>query len=312
MKLTDERIYEIADSDECNPDKSGWGPKFSISDFARAIEAEVLRLNGGGGEAPNISELAQYPEKCPITRRDFFMVLDHPELGRVPTYGGPFDSYTIPEMDGDPHQPMHERELFYHHYDHDRGDWVEDEFIPLRVIHDDVLNEYFDLKDKAAPQPQQAAPGAVLEGWQPIETAKNGDVVLAYGRNSAVPGEPKIWTTIRVDHLRGHWTTGTHSYPFAATVWMPLPAAPSAPKPQERKKHTDLPVEGWVVLDQETRIWAQYHGLSLLANPDGTFHVMQGKNFMTCGYPTATEALDALWQTGEFPDPSSAPNPQVE
>jgi hypothetical protein len=35
--LTDEQIMEIADSDECNPDKSGWGAKFDYLLFARAI-----------------------------------------------------------------------------------------------------------------------------------------------------------------------------------------------------------------------------------------------------------------------------------
>jgi hypothetical protein len=78
----------------------------------------------------------------------------------------------------------------------------------------------------------------------------------------------------------------------------PAPAVP------ERKKWSDLPVEGWVVLDRETREWAQHHGLSLLANPDGTFNVMQGQKFLTMCCPTAAGALDALWQTGEFPDPA--------
>lgn len=77
-----------------------------------------------------------WPEKCPITRRDFFM-----EIDGVPTYGGPYDSYTIPEMLGTPDQPWHERELFVRRFDHDRGHWVDDEVIGLRVIHDGVLDE---------------------------------------------------------------------------------------------------------------------------------------------------------------------------
>lgn len=84
---------------------------------------------------------ATYPEKCPITRRDFFMVIEHPELGMAPTYGGPYDSYTIPHMGGKPDQQMHDRELMCHRFDHDLGYWVDDEIIPLRVIHDDFLPE---------------------------------------------------------------------------------------------------------------------------------------------------------------------------
>lgn len=55
---------------------------------------------------------------CPITRRPFFMNIDHPEMGEVPTFGGPFDSYTIPEADDD-------GELRCERYDHDAGAWVE-------------------------------------------------------------------------------------------------------------------------------------------------------------------------------------------
>jgi len=37
--LSEERLYDIADSEECNPDRGGWGPKFDFLAFARAIEA---------------------------------------------------------------------------------------------------------------------------------------------------------------------------------------------------------------------------------------------------------------------------------
>lgn len=99
-------------------------------------------------------ELASFPDKCPITRRPFFMVLEHPELGLVPTYGGPYDSYTIPHMEGQPDQLFHERELACHRYDHDLGSWhVDEEGIPLRIVHEDVLNELQDLREKTSAQP---------------------------------------------------------------------------------------------------------------------------------------------------------------
>lgn len=107
------------------------------------IEWRLEVLRGLFAEHPQATEpaanWATYPEKCPITRRDFFMVIEHPELGMVPTYGGPYDSYTIPHMEGKPDQQMHERELQCHRFDHDLGYWVDDESIPLRVIHDDFL-----------------------------------------------------------------------------------------------------------------------------------------------------------------------------
>jgi hypothetical protein len=65
------------------------------------------------------------PDECPITGRPFFMWLEHPELGYVPTYGGPFDSYTIATLDEDK-CPQSER------YDHDAGDWVGCEAVTAR------------------------------------------------------------------------------------------------------------------------------------------------------------------------------------
>ena len=58
------------------------------------------------------------PDICPITGRAFFMWIEHPTLGNVPTYGGPLDSYTIPTKDGD-------GEFSCERYDHDFGGWVE-------------------------------------------------------------------------------------------------------------------------------------------------------------------------------------------
>ena len=62
--------------------------------------------------------IAASPDRCPITGREFFMNIDHPDLGYVATYGGPFDSYTLPYVDED-------GDLRCERYDHDRGDWIE-------------------------------------------------------------------------------------------------------------------------------------------------------------------------------------------
>jgi hypothetical protein len=58
------------------------------------------------------------PDECPITGLRFFMWIDHPKLGYVPTYGGPFDSYTLSTIDED-------GLLRAERYDHDEGSWVE-------------------------------------------------------------------------------------------------------------------------------------------------------------------------------------------
>lgn len=90
-----------------------------------------------------------FPAKCPITGRPYFMTINHPELGMVPTYGGPYDSYTIPHAEGEATQPWHERELVQYRYDHDAGGWLLDvvEEIPLRIIHDQVRYRMEDAEE---------------------------------------------------------------------------------------------------------------------------------------------------------------------
>jgi hypothetical protein len=56
--LTDDEIYEIADSEECNPNRSGWGPKFDFLAFARAIER---RITGKPSMPFNVVESAAIP-----------------------------------------------------------------------------------------------------------------------------------------------------------------------------------------------------------------------------------------------------------
>lgn len=92
----------------CEQDDNGMFCKYS------EVIKEIERLNSKISEYKNV-----YPEKCPITGRDFFMVLEHPSLGPVATYGGPFDSYTIPEWN------RYDSEFRSERYDHDGGYWVD-------------------------------------------------------------------------------------------------------------------------------------------------------------------------------------------
>ncbi|WP_199031325.1 hypothetical protein [Ralstonia sp. ASV6] len=86
---------------------------------------EVQRLAPAGSANPQVStkprdmkEGRWCPDVCPVTGKPFLMWMDHPELGYVPTYGGPFDSYTLAEPDADGY-------FRSEHYDHDRGEWIE-------------------------------------------------------------------------------------------------------------------------------------------------------------------------------------------
>lgn len=68
-----------------------------------------------------------YPEVCPITRRKYFMELSTADGDVVPTYGGPFDSYTIPIKDDD-------GGWVQKRYDHDFGGWVDDEWLDEEYV----------------------------------------------------------------------------------------------------------------------------------------------------------------------------------
>lgn len=83
------------------------------------------------------------PDACPITGRRFFMWIEHPELGYVPTYGGPYDSYTIPTRDGD-------GEFSCERYDHDVGGWVDGECVGAYLIDDDEQCRVYELEQRIA------------------------------------------------------------------------------------------------------------------------------------------------------------------
>lgn len=80
---------------------------------------------------------------CPITGRRFFLWIEHPELGYVPTYGGPYDSYTIPTRDSD-------GEFSCERYDHDFGGWVDGECVGAYLIDDDEQSRVYELEQRIA------------------------------------------------------------------------------------------------------------------------------------------------------------------
>lgn len=97
------------------------------------------------------------PDFCPVTLRPFFMWIEHPELGEVPTYGGPFDSYTLAQPSNLPDtgsMPRNEVEYECLRYDHDEGAWVEYELTAMTVISED---EFLSLSDRDTLNPHELA-----------------------------------------------------------------------------------------------------------------------------------------------------------
>lgn len=74
---------------------------------------------------------AGVPQNCPITGLKFFSMERNPDgKGYVPTYGGPFDSYTVPEPDEDS-----ETGYAWRTYDHDAGGWDDSwEDVPAQLL----------------------------------------------------------------------------------------------------------------------------------------------------------------------------------
>ena len=82
------------------------------------------------------------PDICPVTFRPFFMWIEHSELGWVPTYGGPLDSYTIPSPCLPESGKVDRCEIEYtcFRFDHDEGCWIDGEEDPgVRSIKDEHL-----------------------------------------------------------------------------------------------------------------------------------------------------------------------------
>ena len=126
---------------------------FSALD-ARSLAAEVIRLTAAlaeatpKGEAKTEDDIIRdsNPSRCPFTNRPFFMVIEHPERGSVATYGGPYDSYTLPEPD-DMDRPDCDHVLRCERFDHDAGHWVEGgDPLGLEVVTNRELSDLYEFK----------------------------------------------------------------------------------------------------------------------------------------------------------------------
>ncbi len=133
-------------------------------------------------EAESDNKYRWCPDVCPFTKRPFFMWIEHQEKGWVPTYGGPFDSYTLPEADGN-------GSFIVSRFDHDEGAWLMDCDIDigLRLIDDQRDDHEYGTVAALESQLAEASKDAaryrlIRDRNSPLESHANDAGLSAYHR----------------------------------------------------------------------------------------------------------------------------------
>lgn len=145
----------------------------ALLDELEAAEKQIVELS----RAANVNNQWK-PEVCPVTGRQFFMWIEHPALGYVPTYGGPFDSYTIPTRGSD-------GEFSRERYDHDFGGWREGECTGLYLTDDDELCRVHELEQHIAELEAKLETADKLQDSAFRDGLKAG---FSYGQTDDQPG----------------------------------------------------------------------------------------------------------------------------
>ncbi|CAB5622229.1 hypothetical protein [Pseudomonas asiatica] len=98
------------------------------------------------------------PDECPITGRKFFMWIERADGIQVPTYGGPYDSFTLAERD--------EQGTFWcERFDQDEGVWSDSIHIDLRLINNQREDFEFGHVDQLESVIQALRPDAQRYRW---------------------------------------------------------------------------------------------------------------------------------------------------
>lgn len=140
-------------------------------DYQQAL-AEQIKRELYTGETAQQEPVAWCPDVCPITGLPFFMWIEHHETGQmVPTYGGPYDSYTIPVRDKD---GSYCRER----YDHDRGGWLTDEVEDVGV---QIVSDQAYVSDEP-PASKPLTDEQIEKVWRRVQANDFHDCVQPFAR----------------------------------------------------------------------------------------------------------------------------------
>lgn len=190
------------------------------------LKAECQRLRE---EAASV-----IPDRCPITGLPFFMTIQDEDGRMVPTYGGPYDSYTIPEIEGDSKTPLHEREFTRRRYDHDAGGWIDGcEVVGQRLIEDDQLLKFDD--ELEALRAQLATAQADTGRLDHVQRMLSVKAVSALNDCGAINTPRAKEKTLRAE----------------IDAALPAPPVPASEQVEPTPDAAVDPGEGWRLLDHE-------------------------------------------------------------
>lgn len=152
------------------------------------------------------------PSVDPISGSKLFLWLEHPTLGCVPTYGGPYDSFTLTERDEN-------GDFFRHRYDHDEGAWVDDEAVYLEEQ-----------------EGRQGQPYTVPDERNAYETFIAKRLGDSINTQRALSGDPK-----NPDYMAWDMTVGWIAWQGRAAMLRhsPVPPAASQPESETEKELTE-------------------------------------------------------------------------
>jgi len=166
---------------------------------SEAIDAELAKQRSAETDDAIVKRLA--PDRCPITRREYFMAIEHPERGWVATYGGPFDSFTIPEPDED-------GSFRSERFDHDAGEWVEGgNPEPFELVSEREFNEMFDAREKLAalsttpPESSKVGGGVTDEMVSVTKTDANNYCRILSLLGMEEEGDPVAWVESTLSYV---------------------------------------------------------------------------------------------------------------
>lgn len=104
---------------DCSAEAAEWEAESKLPHEEAMAVIASRRHNHNKTDAAPVAAAPAGSDVCPVTGLPFYDNMEHPERGMIAMYGGPFDVYSIPELQDNDDELRRER------YDLDADNWVE-------------------------------------------------------------------------------------------------------------------------------------------------------------------------------------------